>query len=386
MADRQLGSGTFQVAATASSGLTVAFAASGACTVGGTTVTLTAVGTCTITASQAGNANYHAATAVARSFQVTAAPPAQVTLTLSVVGGGTVLLAPPGTTSGGGTFPFDPNSVVTLIPQPGGGQTFTGWAVDGVARGWADPFTITMNAAHSVQATFAATPAFPDAPGNRADGNAIANLAARGTIRGYANGNYGPDDGVQRAQMAALIARATLAGPGTPTNGTPTPPACLATGTWDCEDWGNAFSDRNGLDANLWRNIGALQHYRVAFGYDGAACAARGVASPCYAPNAAVSYVETVVFITRAMIAKGYWVAQPGAPQPYAGVPAVFTTEVATYTVYTQGAGGLPAPPGDWNAGATRGWFARALWQALNTYWGTDGTLPDGRNAGGFQP
>ncbi len=176
--------------------------------------------------------------------------------------------------------------------------------------------------------------------------------------------------------MAALIARATSAGPGTPTNGTLTPPACLAGGTWDCEDWGNGFSDRNGLDANLWRNVGALQHYGVAFGYDGAACAARGVASPCYAPNAAVSYIETVVFITRAMIAKGYWVAQPGANQPYPGVPAVFAATVATYHYYT---GGIPAPPSNWNAGATRGWFARALWQALNTYWATDGTLPDGR-------
>ncbi len=58
LADRQLGSGTVQLSATASSGLAVAFAASGLHR-RGTTVTLTAVGTCTVTASQAGNGNFH---------------------------------------------------------------------------------------------------------------------------------------------------------------------------------------------------------------------------------------------------------------------------------------------------------------------------------------
>jgi hypothetical protein len=39
--------------------------------VSGATVTLVAIGTCTIQATQAGNANYNAATAVNQSFQVT---------------------------------------------------------------------------------------------------------------------------------------------------------------------------------------------------------------------------------------------------------------------------------------------------------------------------
>ena len=238
--------------------------------------------------------------------------------------------------------------------------------------------TITTDGPHTVAATFAPSSPFPDVPGNRADAAAITALAARGTIRGYGDGRYGPDDGVQRAQMAALIARAMPAGPGTPP-GMVVPPACTA-GTWDCEDWGNGFSDPGGLTGGLWRDAGTLQHYKVAFGYDGAACAARGVVSPCYAPTAPVSYVETVTFITRAMVAKGYWAMQPNAPQPYAGVPAVFAATVATYQFYT---GAIPAPPDDWNAGATRGWFAQALWTALDSYWGTDGTLPDGRLAGG---
>ena len=61
------------MSATASSGLAVSFASTttSVCTVSGTTVTLVAVGTCTIQATQAGNANYAAATPVNQSFQVT---------------------------------------------------------------------------------------------------------------------------------------------------------------------------------------------------------------------------------------------------------------------------------------------------------------------------
>ncbi len=324
---------------------------------------------------------------MARSFQVTAAPPTQVTLTLSVIGGGTVLLAPPGTTSGGGTFPFDPGTPIQLTVQPGTGQVFTGWAVDGVAKGWAGPLTLTMDTTHAIQATFKAAQAFTDVPGNRADAQAIVGLATRGTILGYGGGKYGPDDGVQRAQMAALIARAMPTGPGTPTNGTVTPPACVNAGTWDCEDWGNGFTDKGGLVDSLWRNAGALQAHRVAVGYTPADCAAKGKAYPCFGPFDPVTYAETITFITRAMVEKGYWQNQPGAAQPYTGVPAVFAPYVATFAYYTQGAGNLPAVPGNnWSAQATRGWFAQVLWQALNTYWATDGTLTDGRNAGGFVP
>ncbi|MFN2322379.1 MAG: hypothetical protein ABR510_05410 [Trueperaceae bacterium] len=70
--DRYLAQSSFEAAATASSGLPVAFAASGACSVAGATVTLTAVGTCTITASQAGNDGFQPAPPVARAFEVLA--------------------------------------------------------------------------------------------------------------------------------------------------------------------------------------------------------------------------------------------------------------------------------------------------------------------------
>lgn len=78
LANQPLGTAPFTVNATASSGLTVIFnsqtplicAVSGT---NGTTVTLGATGTCTIQATQAGNAQYAAATPVNQGFQVTSA-------------------------------------------------------------------------------------------------------------------------------------------------------------------------------------------------------------------------------------------------------------------------------------------------------------------------
>ena len=78
LADKTLGDGDFGLAATASSGYPVSYAAAGACTVSGATVHITGVGTCTITASQAGldaydiareaPVPYYAAPNVSRTF------------------------------------------------------------------------------------------------------------------------------------------------------------------------------------------------------------------------------------------------------------------------------------------------------------------------------
>jgi hypothetical protein len=72
--NKTLGAPDFTVHATASSGLTVLFAASGSCSVNGTTVHLKRAGTCTLTASQPGNADYNAASSVARAFTVLRPP------------------------------------------------------------------------------------------------------------------------------------------------------------------------------------------------------------------------------------------------------------------------------------------------------------------------
>jgi hypothetical protein len=70
LADKVLGEPPFEVTATASSGLPVAFTASGPCSVSGNTVSLTETGVCTITAAQAGNDSFNAAPSVSQSFNV----------------------------------------------------------------------------------------------------------------------------------------------------------------------------------------------------------------------------------------------------------------------------------------------------------------------------
>jgi Ice-binding-like len=70
LADKILGEPPFDVAATASSGLPVAFTASGVCSVSGPTVSLSGTGICTITAAQAGNDTFNPALSVSQSFDV----------------------------------------------------------------------------------------------------------------------------------------------------------------------------------------------------------------------------------------------------------------------------------------------------------------------------
>jgi len=70
IADKAFGE-DFQLTATATSGLTVSYSASGDCTVTGDQVHLTGPGSCTITASQAGNGSYEPAPNVVQSFNIT---------------------------------------------------------------------------------------------------------------------------------------------------------------------------------------------------------------------------------------------------------------------------------------------------------------------------
>ncbi len=72
---KNFGDADFAVSATASSSLTVTFAASGNCTVAGSTVHITGAGSCTVTASQAGNTNVNAAADVPQSFTINKAAP-----------------------------------------------------------------------------------------------------------------------------------------------------------------------------------------------------------------------------------------------------------------------------------------------------------------------
>jgi hypothetical protein len=77
--DKTFGDPDFTVSATASSGLSVSFSASGQCTVSGSTVHLTGVGSCTITASQSGDDNYNAAADVPQTFQIRSPQASKIT-------------------------------------------------------------------------------------------------------------------------------------------------------------------------------------------------------------------------------------------------------------------------------------------------------------------
>lgn len=70
LSNKTFGDADFSVSASANSGLSVSFTASGNCTVSGTTAHLTGAGSCTITASQTGDSNYNAAPSLDRSFTI----------------------------------------------------------------------------------------------------------------------------------------------------------------------------------------------------------------------------------------------------------------------------------------------------------------------------
>jgi hypothetical protein len=101
------GTAPFAISATSSAGLTVTFTSDTTeiCTVSGSSVTILAAGTCTITASQAGSSNYDAALDLARSFTISKASQA----TLTVV---------PATTSS----TYDPTTPVTIALSALGGS------------------------------------------------------------------------------------------------------------------------------------------------------------------------------------------------------------------------------------------------------------------------
>jgi hypothetical protein len=79
---KTFGDADFTVSASASSGLPVAFAASGVCTISGSTVHITTAGSCTLTASQPGNANFNAA---ANNAQTVAVAKANQTITFGAL-------------------------------------------------------------------------------------------------------------------------------------------------------------------------------------------------------------------------------------------------------------------------------------------------------------
>lgn len=242
---------------------------------------------------------------------------------------------------------MQPGGVVTLTATPQAGAIFAGWTIDGIFRGWASPFALKMDASHTALATFIPRTLFTDLP-NDTSAEAITQLAARGIAHGYGDGRYGPTDLALRAQVAALIVRAM---------------------GWESETHANPFTDQGVVDNGLWAAVGTLNAYQVARGYgDGT-----------FHPTAELLHVQAISIITRAMVAHGYWSAttpDDGTIYPNVSVSSGHRLDLL---IFVHNAGAIPdrstahgAAWDDWNTPASRGWFARALWQALNATLGVN--------------
>jgi hypothetical protein len=174
-----LGGSTQTVAPTTTSSLTVTLTSTttGVCTVAGFVITAVETGTCSISASQAGNANYEAATDVIRTFAIT--PPATaaaITTQPAGAGSGSELGTQPViriVDSGGNTVTTSTVNVVasiasgtgtlsgtTTIAASSGIATFTNLVVTGTAGAFTLTFTPTsLTAATSNSLTITAGPA-----------------------------------------------------------------------------------------------------------------------------------------------------------------------------------------------------------------------------------
>ncbi|WP_010545311.1 beta strand repeat-containing protein, partial [Sphingomonas elodea] len=167
----------YAVTATSSVGLTPSFAidaaSAGVCTISGSTVSFTGAGTCTVVASQAGDANYNAATAITQTITVAAAPVAggrsgvvvpfastgtAIDLAASIGGGGhTAIAIATAPAHGSASVAGD---VVTYTPASGyfGSDSFTYTATG--PGGTSAPGTVTLTVS---------TPAAPTAANASAD-------------------------------------------------------------------------------------------------------------------------------------------------------------------------------------------------------------------------
>jgi uncharacterized repeat protein (TIGR01451 family) len=156
LADKTYGDADFGVSATATSGLTVSFAASGNCTVTGSTVHITGAGSCTITASQAGDSNYNAATDVPRSFSIAKAT-ATITLSnLSFTYDGNPHTATATTTPSGLTVvitygaPTGPGHIVSPDPTNAGSYPVTATINDPNYQGTANDTLVIAKANQTI--------------------------------------------------------------------------------------------------------------------------------------------------------------------------------------------------------------------------------------------
>lgn len=200
---------------------------------------------------------------------------------------------------------------------------------------------------------------FTDMPTNGELGEAVRELTMRGIIRGNGDGTFGTNNTTLRAQMAALLTRPMA---------------------WELNNHGNRFPDQcdggNCIDRDLWRNVGALASYNVGPLADYRV--ANGYEDGTYNPRGEVLVGQTILFISRAMVYKGYWTLQADNGAYFTNIApanerqAMDRRFLVTYAHYTQALGGIPgqASPTVFSGHeqpASRSFFAVALYRALKT-------------------
>ncbi|MFN8536786.1 MAG: S-layer homology domain-containing protein [Thermomicrobiales bacterium] len=176
---------------------------------------------------------------------------------------------------------------------------------------------------------------------------AITDLFEQGIIQGYFSGDcakrgfigpcFGPDDLVQRAQVAAMIVRA-FAWQNEPVAATP-------------------FDDLDGLAPGLAQAILILNEKGIFQGYD----------SDSAGPNDRLSVAQAISIVARSFVIAGYWEEQPGTSVPYTGVPAIHAADIATAHHYLGTIPNAPVDADSWNAPTSRAWVAWLLALALET-------------------
>lgn len=247
--------------------------------------------------------------------------------------------------------------------NPAANEVFLGWILDGRNVGYAPTITLKVDKEHTLEAVFTDRRVFDDAtPDKTGATEAIAELEARDIIKGcnVAPNSFCPIAPTLRAEMAVLIVRAM---------------------GWTGESPTKTFSDRNGVDDELWQAVGILATRGVVNGYSDGTF---GTTSP-------VLNAQVIAFITRAMVKKGLWQFQPDNGTIYPNVPqsSGHRQDLVTYVHYagavrgtanttttfdgtTDPSDGTTGPFNGWNATSSRAYFAFALWQALQSYYGTD--------------
>lgn len=197
---------------------------------------------------------------------------------------------------------------------------------------------------------------FADVDANNPACSAIAFLTTSHIITGYDTNpkTFGPNDAVQRAQMAAFLMR------GLRWQGEATSPRTFT-------DFGALVGELQTASLTLGNKCDSASQC-VARGYEPAACTARGLTPPCFGPNDSVTYAQVISFIARAFpFDRDFaWLPQPTGPLPYTGVPSVHQTDARTYTFYAGAIPDAPTSEAAWSQPAPRAWVARVLYQPVN--------------------